>query len=257
MSSSVLQIFGVLCVAVLVGQVVQSAPNGRVVGGEDAVNNQFPHQVSLRNRGSHGCGGSIISRNYVLTAAHCVTYADENGDYHASPASQFSVRAGSNDRLSGGVLKNIISITVHEDYGNFLNDVALLEVESPFIFSDSIKAISLPSQNTPGNVDIIISGWGLLKHQGDLPRYLQYNTLKSLTFSDCDNAIGWGVTNGLCLAHEVDNGACNGDSGGPATYNGELVGVAGFVVGGCGNSYPDGYARVHYFNDWIKKNSDV
>jgi len=55
----------------------------------------------------------------------------------------------------------------------------------------------------------------------------------------------------------VDNGACNGDSGGPAVYNNQLVGVAGFVVDGCGSTYPDGYARVFYFKEWIKNHSDV
>lgn len=234
-----------------------AAPTGRVVGGVDASLAQFPHQVSLRNGGSHGCGGSIISRNWVLTAAHCVTYADATGAYVTYPASQFSVRVGSNDRFGGGVLHNIVEIIAHEDYGNFLNDLAVLRVETPFIYSDSIRPIPLATQNTPGDVDIIISGWGLTRPNGDLPRYLQWNTLTSLTLADCDEQIGWGVQGGLCLKHEVDNGACNGDSGGPALYNDELVGIAGFIVGYCGSSNPDGYARVYNFVDWIKAHTDV
>lgn len=233
------------------------APSGRVVGGVDASKAQFPHQVSLRNRGSHGCGGSIISRNWVLTAAHCVTYQTATGDYVAYPASQYSVRVGSNDRFSGGVLHNIVEIIAHEDYGNFLNDLAVLRVETPFIYSDSIRPIALATQNTPGDVDVVISGWGLTKANGDLPRYLQWNALRSLTLDDCTEQINWGVPGGLCLKHEEDNGACNGDSGGPAHYNDELVGIAGFIVGYCGSSYPDGYARVFTFVDWIKAHTDV
>ncbi|EDW56328.1 serine protease SP24D [Drosophila sechellia] len=239
---------------------VQSAPgklNGRVVGGEDAVKNQFPHQVSLRNAGSHSCGGSILTRTYILTAAHCVTNQDSNGNHIPIAAERFTIRAGSNDRFSGGVLVQVVEVIVHEEYGNFLNDVALLRLETPLILSASIQPIDLPTADTPADVDVVISGWGRIKHQGDLPRYLQYNTLKSITRQQCEELIDFGFEGELCLLHKVDNGACNGDSGGPAVYNNQLVGVAGFVVDGCGSSYPDGYARVFYFKDWIKKHSDV
>ncbi|XP_017073833.1 serine protease SP24D [Drosophila eugracilis] len=239
---------------------VQSAPsslNGRVVGGEDAAKAQFPHQVSLRNAGSHSCGGSILSKNYILTAAHCVTNEDSNGNHIAIAAERLTIRAGSNDRFSGGLLIQVAKVIVHEGYGNFLNDVALLLLETPLILSSSIQPIALPSSDTPADVDVVISGWGRIKHQGDLPRYLQYNTLKSISTEQCEELIDFGFEGELCLLHMVDNGACNGDSGGPAVYNDQLVGVAGFVVGGCGSTYPDGYARVFYFKDWIKQHSDV
>lgn len=44
-----------------------------------------------------------------------------------------------------------------------------------------------------------------------------------------------------------------GDSGGSAMYEGKLVGVANFVMSGCGSTYPDGYAKVSFFVDWINK----
>ncbi|XP_001355049.4 serine protease SP24D-like [Drosophila pseudoobscura] len=239
-----------------------SAPSGgidgRIVGGEDAALGQFPHQVSLRNAGSHSCGGSILSRNYILTAAHCVTNdADENGVHTPIAASRFTIRAGTNDRFSGGVLLQVAEVIVHENYGDFLNDIALLRLESPLFYSNNIKAIALPTANTPAGADIIISGWGRIKHQGDLPRYLQYNTVKSISVEECGELIDFGVESELCLLHPADNGACNGDSGGPAVYNDQVVGIAGFVYGSCGSTYPDGYARVHYFNDWIRQHLDV
>lgn len=50
-------------------------PSGRIVGGQEADRHQFPYQVGLvlhLATGNGWCGGSLISRNYVMTAAHCI-----------------------------------------------------------------------------------------------------------------------------------------------------------------------------------------
>lgn len=253
MLSSVLLVPALLLLGSFSSCLAAPSIDGRVVGGVDASQAQFPHQISLRYRSSHNCGGSIVARSWVLTAAHCVTTTDSSGALVTYAPTDLNVRAGSNDRFSGGVINQVVEVIVHEDYGNFLNDVALLRLETPFIYSSSIQAIALPKQNTPDDVDIIISGWGRLTHGGDLPRYLQWNTLKSLSRDECQQRISYGYPNILCLIHEANNGACNGDSGGPAHYNNEIVGIAGFVYGGCGTSNPDGYARVFSFVDWIKQ----
>lgn len=63
-----LSIFAILLVGAF------ALPGGRIVGGHDAEPGQFPYQISLRNRNSHTCGGSIIDEKWILTAAHCVVY---------------------------------------------------------------------------------------------------------------------------------------------------------------------------------------
>jgi len=43
-----------------------AAPTPVIIGGQNAVDGQFPHQVTLkRASGSHYCGGSIISADKV------------------------------------------------------------------------------------------------------------------------------------------------------------------------------------------------
>lgn len=171
--------------------------------------------------------------------------------------SLFTIRAGSTNRLVGGVVRQVIKIIVHENYGDFINDVALLKLDSSLVYSDNIQPIALASSEVPVGSSVVISGWGRLKTGGDSPIKLQWNTLSSISKLKCFTSIFMSSDALICLAHQQDNGACNGDSGGPATFNGELVGVAGFVVGGCGTQNPDGYAKVFYHVDWIKQHSDL
>jgi hypothetical protein len=55
-------------------QTMLSRGGGRIVGGTDATYGEFPHQIALLYGGVGGsfmCGGSLVSNNYVVTAAHC------------------------------------------------------------------------------------------------------------------------------------------------------------------------------------------
>ncbi|XP_018800623.1 PREDICTED: serine protease SP24D-like [Bactrocera latifrons] len=230
--------------------VVTANPTGRVVGGYDAVSAQFPHQISLRFQHRHNCGGSIIASNYILTAAHCVV---ETGTTPYD-AEHFTIRAGTHNRIAGGVIVQVKRVVVHQGYV-VENDLALLELEEHLIFSSKIQAIPLASAEVPSGAEVIISGWGLTENKGDsLPIIMQWNTVTALSKSQCFRKILISSDALLCLDHPSGAGACNGDSGGPATYNGELVGVAGFVVIGCGTSRPDGYAKVFHNLEWIHAN---
>lgn len=62
----------ILVVFIISGAITERITPEKVLGGSDAQDGQFPYQVSLRIGGSHVCGGTIISDNFILTAAHCV-----------------------------------------------------------------------------------------------------------------------------------------------------------------------------------------
>lgn len=221
-------------------------PPVRIVGGSAASANQFPYQVALLRQGSLSCGGSLITAKWVLTAAHCVI----SGNQVVQP-SMVTVLAGTIYLNRGGVRRSVRRIISHERYGNFRNDIAVMELQQAYQMGSSISTIALRRTAVPSGSTVTISGWGRLYTNGPLPSVLQYNRATALSNFGCARETG--ISTGLlCLRSSVNNGACNGDSGGPAVYSNQLVGVANFVVNGCGSSRSDGYAQVSDFVQWIE-----
>lgn len=171
----------------------------------------------------------------------------------------FSIRAGSVNRIAGGVIHDVEKVIIHQDRGQGLvDDVALLKLKTPLVYTDKIKPIELETEALPDGSTIVLSGWGLQKSNGPkLPVPLQFIDVHTLSTADCKKKIGTWSDTILCLSHPKGEGACNGDSGGPAAHEGKLVGIAGFVTGiisKCGSGRPDGYAKVSSHIGWIRAN---
>uniref|UniRef100_A0A182PFL9 Peptidase S1 domain-containing protein n=1 Tax=Anopheles epiroticus TaxID=199890 RepID=A0A182PFL9_9DIPT len=217
----------------------------RIVGGSVAADGQFPHQVALLRGNSLTCGGSLIDSRWVLTAAHCVY----NGAMLV-PASAIVVVAGTIN-LNGGVRRTVARVLPHERYGNFQNDVALLQLQQALPSTAHIRPIALRTSGVPAGSEVIISGWGRMYQGGPVSTMLRYNRATVVTDQQCRMATG--ISSGLiCFTSPVNNGACNGDSGGPAVLNNQLVGVANFIINYCGSASPDGYAKVSDYLPWIQ-----
>merc|ERR1712215_465668 len=139
--------------------------DGRIIGGEEAPEHEFPWQISLRNLGSHICGGSIINEMQVITAAHCVAGGLPILD---------TVIAGAHHRiLEGGHQKRSIqSMEAHEDHNNpqFNNDVAIITLKEPFDFSDPnvqpIEMFTSVDAEIPADTLCNSTGWGLTSGAG-------------------------------------------------------------------------------------------
>ncbi|XP_017085724.1 serine protease SP24D [Drosophila eugracilis] len=225
----------------------------RIVGGTKAKEGQFPHQISLRLREEHYCGGVIISATHVITAAHCVKHGND-----VVPADLWTIQAGSLLLSSGGVRVPVASITVHPDYrphGHY--DLAVLRLQSPLTFDSNIAAIPMATEDPPAGASMDISGWGQTSDKGPLSDSLLFVQVTSMSRETCR----WYVQNlpdsMICLLHPRNKGTCFGDSGGPATYNGKVVGLAVLLYGGCGRAAPDGYLRISKLRTWIAEKAGM
>lgn len=97
-----------------------------------------PWIASLRRQGKFYCGATVISRNFVLTAAHCV--------YSFEPA-EIEIYLGGHDILKDYTEKrHIKNIYDHEDFDvvSFNNDIAIIEMDKPIEFGPFVQPACLP-----------------------------------------------------------------------------------------------------------------
>lgn len=163
---------------------------------------EFPWQVSILDANGHFCGGVIIDKRRILTAAHCIQ-RNNNPDYEEF----IRVRAGSTNRLRGGVLRGVAKAITHKNFGDpveFNNDIAILFLKHPLVYSASIQPIALPAANEQilANSTVFVSGWGFRRLQDEvfLPTVLNAVAVPIVEHTDCENAYGDDLTANMICA---------------------------------------------------------
>ncbi|KAM7314795.1 transmembrane protease serine 2-like [Ixodes scapularis] len=235
------------------------AKGGRIVGGWNATEGEFPWQVSIQQRKTrdHFCGGSIIEPDIVVTAAHCV---DGNDPWYLLVQAGILDLRNSTDYTQ---LRDVEQIVVHESFeiADYSNDIALLKLTVPFDFatsSERIGTICLPAKDRPLKGHVTVTGWGYTLHDGLLSPQLRAVSVPVKTSTPiCDTAslFRYDPTTQFC-AGSLEKDACKGDSGGTALQkegdSSVLVGVISFGEN-CGVD-PGIYVRVTAYTDWIREN---
>lgn len=203
------------------------------------------------------CGGTLISKDYVITAAHCI--GTSNGSYITLIAGAHNPSSNTETTQQQRVVQTIYVHPQYDKTTGSINDIAVLRVSVPFDFNTYVQPACLPGAEPQSNEQVIIVGWGALALFGPSNNILKQAYTKVV--GECNGF--WSIVDDsrqICVADSVNgNSACNGDSGGPilSLYQGQYVvsGVASFAsdcnTAGTHNK-PNVYIRVAAYKDWIK-----
>ncbi|CAL1268283.1 unnamed protein product [Larinioides sclopetarius] len=242
------------------------------VGGVPSRQGDFPWMVSIRKNRKHLCGGSLIDRNHVLTAAHCFDSRD------SLDPSRFTVHIG-NIHVNEGYPVKVKKIVVHEEYIplQYYHDIAMLtldkEILSPYAAHICLPSPQIAVRNLTGASTSLL-GWGHTSFGGRGTSVLHIvDNIPVVTTEKCRQAylqvakksLPRGVTNDFLCAGFEEGGkdACQSDSGGPLMYkeNPEdynapwvLVGIVSFGFRCAEPGFPGVYTRVSSYMTWILRN---
>ncbi|OTF76136.1 Group 9 mite allergen-like protein (serine protease) [Euroglyphus maynei] len=226
----------------------------RIVDGTPVAIGQRLYQIALFRGNNFACGGTFITRRFILTAAHCVRgYKPED----------LKIRYASR-QYDNGPMMTIHSVYIHPDYNASLveNDIALLRLSYPLpkiplligtaVLNDDVK-IDLET-----NKSVIVSGWGRTGRSLPVSKRLLMATLRIVNKQQCQQQ--WESmfnvnSESMICASDTDKSACNGDSGGPlTTMDDKLIGIVSVGSSSCLSfKRPNIYTNVAYFHDWIQK----
>uniref|UniRef100_A0A8C3CHK9 Transmembrane serine protease 15 n=1 Tax=Cairina moschata TaxID=8855 RepID=A0A8C3CHK9_CAIMO len=204
----------------------------RIVGGSDARREAWPWVVSLHFNSVHLCGASLVSEEWLVTAAHCV-YGVMEWLY---------------------IFYNLINQSINEHF-------LLLKLIAYFTFTDYIQPVCLPEKNQhflPGT-SCFIAGWGDTTSGGSSSNILQEAEVPLILNDKCQQWMPeYSITeNMICAGYDTGGiDSCQGDSGGPLMFEDGnkwvLVGVTSFGYKCALPERPGVYTRVTMFVDWIQ-----
>lgn len=209
----------------------------------------------VHNSGGISCGGSVIDREFVLTAAHCVSPIDGIPLVVYVVAGQHDLSEQEPQEQEREVDRAII----HPSYKWWLtSDIALLKLKSPLDFNDKLRPVCLPEvgEELAEGTNVTVTGWGRDHRPG------QKDVLQQIVLPVSSQRKCFSLTPGLICtlskAGEGGLGICSGDSGGPLMVQKEGFwyqhGVNSHNYGLCNattGAYESYYTKVSAYKRWI------
>ncbi|XP_020015536.1 kallikrein-14 [Castor canadensis] len=224
--------------------------DNRIIGGYTCIQNSQPWQVALLAGSTRRflCGGSLLSNQWVITAAHC-----------ARPI--LHVALGKHNLRRWEATQQVLRVTrqvPHPQYNSqtHTNDLMLLRLERTARLGRAVRPIAVAqSCANPGSL-CRVSGWGTTSSPiAKYPTALQCVNITVFSDQACRQAYSGAIRDGMVCAGVPQGGkdSCQGDSGGPLVCNGQLQGLVSWGMERCATpGYPGVYTDLCKYQRWIQ-----
>lgn len=243
-----------------------------IINGKATKKGEYPWMIGLYNEAkSHICGGSMITPEITLTAAHCINEVNDPSKYFVAAGKYYRTYNDTRDKIAQ--YSNVKEIKIHKDYSSefYSFDIAILLLETPFVISKYVLPVCMDYNErfddsslieTPG----VVVGWGhttSTDNPSEVLKELQltFRTRDTCVLDDDFKKYYIYARDKICAAARMGDSACQGDSGGGLFFKkGGRYFVRGIVSIGALNKRDNGcdayqstlFTAVHYHAPFIQ-----